>query len=105
MHMIYRHTRSVFIAFLMATALAVALPISSFAQTFRGGINGTVTDESGAVVPGAAVEATDSATGVSHKTITLERGRVQLSGHAARCVYRSSDWLRLQEVELSRMCR
>ena len=29
------------------------------AQTFRGGINGMVTDQSGAVVPGAQVEATD----------------------------------------------
>src|ERR1700722_19866202 len=74
MHMVHLRTRSVFSAIFMAAALAVALPVNSFAQTFRGGINGTVTDQSGAVVAGAAVEATDSATGVSHKTITSSAG-------------------------------
>ena len=44
------------------------------AQTFRGGINGTVTDQSGAVVPAAQVEATDTATGVAHTTITSSGG-------------------------------
>jgi outer membrane receptor protein involved in Fe transport len=47
---------------------------SAYAQTFRGGINGAVTDQSGAVVPAAQVEATDSATGVSHTTITSSGG-------------------------------
>jgi hypothetical protein len=58
----------------MAVALAIASPVNSSAQTFRGGINGTVTDESGAVVAGAAVEATDPAKGVSHKTVTSSAG-------------------------------
>jgi hypothetical protein len=44
------------------------------AQTFRGGINGVVTDPSGAVVPGVTVEATDTATGVVHSTITSTGG-------------------------------
>jgi outer membrane receptor protein involved in Fe transport len=44
------------------------------AQTFRGGINGIVTDQSGAVVPAAQVEATDIATGVAHTTITSSGG-------------------------------
>lgn len=74
MRMVHRRTRSVFSAIFLAAALAVALPINSFAQTFRGGINGTVTDQSGAVVAGAAVEATDSATGVSHKTVSSSAG-------------------------------
>ena len=39
--------------------------VALHAQTFRGGINGTVTDPSGAVVPGAAVEAMNGGTGVS----------------------------------------
>ena len=52
----------------------IAFPLSSLAQTFRGGINGTVTDQSGAVVPGAAVEAVDTATSVSHKTISSSAG-------------------------------
>src|SRR5208282_6930828 len=44
------------------------------AQTFRGGINGTVTDGSGAVVAGAAVEVVDTATEVSHKTVSTSAG-------------------------------
>jgi len=43
-------------------------------QTFRGGINGTVTDQSGAVVPGVSIEAVDAATGVSHKTVSSSAG-------------------------------
>ena len=72
--MLHRLTRSVFAAILIAVAAVIAFPLSSLAQTFRGGINGTVTDQSGAVVPGATVEATDSATGVLHKTITSSAG-------------------------------
>jgi Carboxypeptidase regulatory-like domain/TonB dependent receptor len=72
--MLNRRTRSVFIAVLLAIAVLVALPGNSFGQTFRGGINGTVTDQSGAVVPGASVEVIDSATGVSHKTVSSSAG-------------------------------
>ena len=67
-------TRSVFTALLLVLAVLLALPASSFGQTFRGGINGSVTDQSGAVVPGAAVEATESATNASHKTISSSAG-------------------------------
>ena len=48
---------------LLATLLLISTP--SLAQTFRGGINGTITDSSGAVVPGAKVTATDVATSAS----------------------------------------
>jgi hypothetical protein len=72
--MTHRITRSVFSALLLALAVLMALPGSSFGQTFRGGINGSVTDQSGAVVPGAQVDAVDSATGVSHKTISSSAG-------------------------------
>jgi hypothetical protein len=44
------------------------------AQTFRGSINGVVTDQSGAVVASAQVEATDVATGIAHTTITSSGG-------------------------------
>jgi outer membrane receptor protein involved in Fe transport len=71
--MILRATRSVFTPILLTLALLLALP-TAFGQTFRGGINGTVTDQSGAVVSGAAVEAVDPATGVSHKTISSSGG-------------------------------
>ncbi|HEY2472941.1 MAG TPA: TonB-dependent receptor [Terracidiphilus sp.] len=69
--MLHRHTRSMFTA---VVAVLVAFPLGMLSQTFRGGINGTVTDQSGAVVAGASVEATDAATGVSHKTLTSSAG-------------------------------
>jgi hypothetical protein len=58
----------------MLMALAVVIPFSALAQTFRGGINGTVTDQSGAVVAGASVDAVETATNVSHKTISSSGG-------------------------------
>src|SRR5450755_4433973 len=45
------------------------------AQTFRGAINGTVTDPSGAAVPGAVITATESATAVVHNSQTTSDGQ------------------------------
>jgi outer membrane receptor protein involved in Fe transport len=45
------------------------------AQTFRGSINGTVTDPSGAFVPNAQVQAIETATSVNHNTVTTEDGQ------------------------------
>jgi hypothetical protein len=53
--------------------LSVGLP--AMAQTFRGAINGTVTDPSGAVVPGARVTTTNKATGIEHATISTSDGQ------------------------------
>jgi len=47
-------------------------PLNS--QTFRGAINGTVTDPAGAVVPNAQVKAADTATQIEHATITTSDG-------------------------------
>src|ERR1700679_2792959 len=47
------------------------------AQTFRGGVNGTVTDPSGAVVAAANVDAMNSATGVSYKTVSSSGGEFE----------------------------
>ena len=71
--MLHRRTRSVSTAVLAILALAT-VPVHMQSQTFRGGINGTVTDQSGAVVAGAMIDATDAATGVSHKTVTSSAG-------------------------------
>ena len=73
-----RNTRSVFSAAALLLALALALPFGAFSQTFRGGINGTVTDQTGAVVPGAAVEAEEAATNTIHKTISSSAGEYSL---------------------------
>src|SRR5271157_4133800 len=45
------------------------------AQTFRGAINGTVTDPTGGVVANAQVKAIDTATGVEHSTTTTSDGQ------------------------------
>ncbi|HEY1983784.1 MAG TPA: TonB-dependent receptor [Terracidiphilus sp.] len=70
----YRITRSVFAGLLLAIVAVLTMPLAGFGQTFRGGINGAVTDQSGAVVPNAAVEAVDVATGVTHKTVSSSAG-------------------------------
>jgi hypothetical protein len=58
-------------AFLRVGAAAIMLALialAGHAQTFRGAINGTVTDPSGGVVPNATVKATETATGIDHIT-------------------------------------
>jgi len=58
-----------------ATALFIlAMTNAAAAQTFRGGINGNVTDQTGAVLPGADVKATNDATGLSYSTTTSSTG-------------------------------
>lgn len=48
---------------------------SLFSQTFRGAINGTVTDPAGAVLAAANVKATNTATGISLDTTTTSDGQ------------------------------
>ena len=60
--------------------IRILLVIAVFAgyihsQTFRGAINGTVTDPSGAVVAGASIKATNVATGIYHSTTTTSDGQ------------------------------
>lgn len=58
---------------LLGVILLAIAPLS--AQTFRGAINGTVTDPSGAVVIGATVKATELATNIDHSTVTSTDGQ------------------------------
>ena len=69
-------TRRVFQILLALLLFAASL----HAQNFRGGINGTVADPSGAVVPGAAVEAVNASTGVSWKAVTSSGGEFAFAG-------------------------
>jgi hypothetical protein len=47
------------------------------AQTFRGGINGTITDQTGSVVPAAIIAAVNNATGVTLNAVTSSGGEYQ----------------------------
>ena len=66
-----KQTRS----FLIALILISGVSLPAFSQTQTGRIWGTVTDSSGAVVPGATVTATNSGTGLAKTFATDERGR------------------------------
>ena len=55
-------------------ALLALFCVPSLAQTFRGGINGSITDPSGAAIPGAKVTATDVATAVVRDTVSSGAG-------------------------------
>lgn len=58
----------------LAILAVLSLAIGVNAQTFRGTINGTVTDPSGGVVPNATVKATELSTGIDHTTVTTSEG-------------------------------
>ena len=51
------------------------LAVAANAQTFRGSINGTVSDPSGAFVPNAKVKATEVSTNIDHNTVTTGDGQ------------------------------
>lgn len=59
---------------LVSSCLLFTTVTRSGAQTFRGGINGSVLDPSGAVVPNADVVATDEQTGLVHTMKTTGAG-------------------------------
>src|SRR5262249_32292069 len=60
---------------LASTALLfLVMWVPAHAQSDRGVLTGTVTDNSGAVIPGATVTATNAATNVTASTVTTEGG-------------------------------
>src|SRR5580658_2976064 len=61
-------------AFLCISVLVLSAGAPAWAQAGRGDINGTVTDPSGAVIPGAAVTALNHATGIAQSTVTTRGG-------------------------------
>ncbi|MGB6687741.1 MAG: carboxypeptidase-like regulatory domain-containing protein [Terracidiphilus sp.] len=75
----YRPTWSVFTTLLLAMTALFVLPATSVGQTFRGAISGTITDQSGAVVPGAQVTATEAATNTAYKAVSSSAGEFGFS--------------------------
>lgn len=70
--MAYRYIVLSLLTFGLLGSLAVA-------QNFRGGITGSVTDPSGAVVPGAQVTAVATSTSITYKTVTSSAGDFSFS--------------------------
>src|SRR5438552_14606525 len=66
--------RSARFAVVLAVLLVLSLTPVAFAQKISGTISGTVTDPSGAVVPGAAVTITDQATNAARTSTTSGTG-------------------------------
>jgi hypothetical protein len=60
---------------LIVILLVLLLVVPANAQTFRGAINGTVTDPSGAVVPGAHVKARNKATSIEYNLESTSDGQ------------------------------
>lgn len=65
---------TILVALLFATA--------ALAQSGTSGVNGTVADSNGAVVPGATVTLTSTTTGLSRSTVTNDAGRYAFSSIA-----------------------
>jgi hypothetical protein len=59
----------------LSILVVLLLAVAGNAQTFRGAINGTVSDPSGAVVPNAQVKAKEKSTGIDHTTTTTSDGQ------------------------------
>ena len=60
--------------YLLIAVLVVGVCLPAAAQRFDASIRGTVTDESGAVIPGVPVTVTGTATGLTRTTATNESG-------------------------------
>jgi hypothetical protein len=74
MHQAIRIRLSLFVCFLVALA-----PFALFGQSSNGSISGTITDDSGAALPGVTVSATNVATGIERMTVSNETGHYQIA--------------------------
>jgi Carboxypeptidase regulatory-like domain len=88
--------------------LVVILLFTGFAvaQNFRGGINGTVTDQGGASISGAHVEITEDATGVAHSSVSSSAGDfsfpdLPLGLYTVTATSSSFETLKVAKVQLS----
>jgi len=77
--MAFHRNRSVFAIAFVVLALLFTLERGAFAQTFRGGISGTISDPTGAVVAGASVTAVETSTNIAYKTVSSSAGEFAFS--------------------------
>ena len=68
------------VVFARLCALVLISNLAMWGQLTRGSLTGTVTDQSGAVVPGVGVKATNTQTGVSRETVTNDAGVFRMPG-------------------------
>jgi hypothetical protein len=66
-----------FVCFVLVVGLALAIP--GMSQSSRGAVAGTVSDSTGAVVPGATVVASQIGTGAKSQTVSTSAGTYRLS--------------------------
>src|SRR5213594_1238741 len=59
--------------------LCAGIPIRTFAQTSNATLGGTVSDSTGALIPGVAVTAANTATGIVTTVISNEAGAYQFA--------------------------
>jgi len=69
-----KHILKAVLCSLASTLLTLSTPTILLAQTFRGGINGTVTDKTGAAISNATVVAIQTDTDVKHSTTSSSGG-------------------------------
>jgi len=103
--MSFRSRRLLSFISLFILGIAASLAPNSRGQTFRGGMNGVVTDQSGAVVPAAQVTATDTSTGVEHTTVTSTGGEysfpdLPLSSYTVTAVAPGFQKVQVNRVEI-----
>jgi hypothetical protein len=74
MHRFTAVFRSLYLCILLGSVGTLLLPVSLFGQTVTGSIYGTITDDGGAVVPGATIVAVNIATNRSTNTTSNNSG-------------------------------
>jgi len=70
------HAKHIRLFFALLLAL---MPVCIFAQSSNGSISGNVTDDSGSILPGVTVTATNAATGANRVAVSNEKGHYQLA--------------------------
>lgn len=65
--------------FLVTILLSLILPVHAFVQTSNATLGGTVTDSTGALIPGVTITATNTGTGIVSTVISNEAGAYQFA--------------------------